>query len=196
MNHLDFGYMDNPPNGLDIIRARTLIGNLRLWDIPRSEQTLDIIVNEIGLNPIPCLYILFDERGMKKVYIGQTENLKSRLATHIRTPDDEIKHWDRVIIINDGRNATQSNFNDENIRLILENYLIQLFKINRYNVTTSTSRHPSLSATQKTLVNTFKQELVILLTRKAKITKVLTERGDDEVYNDRESGFGLQTPGS
>jgi len=34
------------------------------------------------------------------------------------------------------------------------------------------------------LVNSFKMELIILLTRKSKITKVLTERGDDEVYND------------
>jgi len=184
MNDFNFGYLDNPANGLGIIRARTLIGNLRLWDIPKSEEALDIIIDEIGVSPVPCLYMLFDERSDKRVYIGQTENLKSRLSTHIRTPDDKIKNWDRAIIINDGRSANQSDINDENIRLALEKYLVQLFKINRYKVTTSASRNPSLSATQKILANTFKQEIIILLIRKTKITKVLTERGDDEVYND------------
>ncbi len=185
MTALDFGYLANPANGLGIVRARTLIGNLRLWDIPRSERALDTIIMEIGTSPIPGLYMLFDERhGKKKVYIGQTENLKSRLSHHINSPEHKIRNWDRAIVINDGRNASQSDINDENIRLTLENYLVRLFKINRYTVTTSASRSPSLSATQKTVVNTFKQEILILLTRKTKISKALTERGDDEVYND------------
>ncbi|NOZ60951.1 MAG: GIY-YIG nuclease family protein, partial [Calditrichaeota bacterium] len=130
------------------------------------------------------IYMLFYDRGEKKVYIGQSENLKNRLLTHIRTPDAKVKNWDRAVLINDGRNASQSDFNDENIRLTLENFLIQLFKINRYKVITSASRNPSLSSSQKILINSFKQEIVILLTRKTRITKVLTEKGDDEVYND------------
>ena len=183
MSNWDFGYMDNPANGLGIIRSRTLLGNLRLWDIPRCEEALDIIINEIGHSPIPGLYLLFDEKS-KIVYIGQSENLKNRLTTHITSPDEKIKNWDRAIIINDARNASQSDLNDENIRLILETYLVKLFKINRYKVTTASIRKPSLSATQKTLTNSFKVEIILLLTRKSKITKILTERGDDEVYND------------
>jgi len=184
MNNMDFGYMDNPANGLGIIRARTLLGNFRLWDIPRREEALDIVINEIGNSPIPGLYLLFDERNDKRVYIGQSENLKNRMSSHIKAPDDKIKNWERAIIINDARNASQSDLNDENIRLILESFLIKLFKINRYKVTTVSSRSPSLSSTQNTLSNSFKEEIIILLTRKSKITKVLTERGDDEVYND------------
>jgi hypothetical protein len=76
MGNRDFGYLDNPANGLDIVRARTLLGNLRLWDIPRKEEALDIVINEIGQSPILGLYLLFDERNDKKVYIGQSENLK------------------------------------------------------------------------------------------------------------------------
>jgi len=49
---------------------------------------------------------------------------------------------------------------------------------------TTSSRTPSLRSIQIMLVNSFKEELIVLLTRKSKITKVLTERGDDEVYND------------
>jgi hypothetical protein len=184
MENRTFGYLDNPANGLDIIRARTLLGNLRLWDMPGREAALDIVINEIGHSPIPGIYLLFDERSEKKVYIGQSGNIKSRLLNHITTPEDRIKNWDRAIIINDARNASQSDFNDENIRLVLENYLVSLFKINRYNVTTSSTRNPSLSSTQITLVNSFKEELIVLLTRKSKISKILTERGDDEIYND------------
>ncbi len=184
MDARQFGYLENPANCLDIIRARTLLGNLRLWDIPRKEEALDIVINEIGHSPIPGIYMLFDERSEKKVYIGQTENLKSRLSVHFSSPEDKIKNWERCIIINDARNASQSDLNDENIRLVLESYLVNLFKINRYKVMTITSRLPGLRATQMMLVNSFKDEIIVLLTRKSKITKVLTERGDDEVYND------------
>lgn len=184
MESRNFGYLENPANCLDIIRARTLLGNLRLWDMPKREEALDIIINEIGHSPIPGIYLLFDERNEKKVYIGQSENLKNRMTNHIAAPEDKIKIWERAIIINDARNASQSDLNDENIRLILENYLINLFKINRYKVMTTSSRTPSLRSTQIMLVDSFKEELVILLTRKSKITKVLTERGDDEIYND------------
>ena len=184
MESRNFGYLENPANSLDIIRARTLLGNLRLWDLPRREEALDIVINEIGHSPIPGIYLLFDERNEKKVYIGQSENLKNRMITHIASPEDKIKNWERVIIINDARNASQSDLNDENIRLILENYLVNLFKINKYKVMTTSSRTPSLRSTQIMLVNSFKEELIVLLTRKSKITKVLTERGDDEIYND------------
>ena len=68
MERHDFGYLDNPANGLDIIRARTLLGNLRLWDIPRREEALDIVINEIGHSPIPGIYLLFDEKSEKKVF--------------------------------------------------------------------------------------------------------------------------------
>lgn len=184
MSYIDFGYIDNPANGLGIIRARTLIGNLRLWDFPRSERALETIHQEIGVEPIPGLYMLFDEHGEKRVYIGQSENLKARIISHIRSPDDKIKGWNRAIIINDGRSAVQSDLNDENIRLSLEYFLVQLFKLNRYKVLTTASRSPSISSTQKTLLDVFKQEITILLSRKSKINKFFTERGDDEVHND------------
>jgi len=184
LRHNDYGFMTNPTNGLGIVRARTMLGNLRLRDIPRGEQALDMVVNEIGHSPIPGLYMLFDERSEKKIYIGQSENIRGRLTNHIKTPEDKIKHWERAFIINDGRNASQSDLNDENIRLVLENYLVSLFKINKYKVTTSASRTPSLSPTQKTLCNSFREEINILLSNKNKVNKFLKEKADDEVYLD------------
>lgn len=40
MTREDLGYWSIPTNGLGIVRARTLLGNLRLWDSPRSETAL------------------------------------------------------------------------------------------------------------------------------------------------------------
>jgi len=180
----DYGFISNPVNGLGIIRARTMLGNLRLWDMPRSEQALVLIIDEIGKSPLPGIYLLFDERSEKKVYIGQTENLETRLKTHMKTPEDKIKSWERAFIINDARNAAHSDLNDENIRLVLEDYLVRLFKLNRFQVETSASRQPGLSATQKTLCESFKEEINILLANKGKINKFIRHKQDDEIYLD------------
>jgi hypothetical protein len=69
----DLGFQSLPENGLKIVRSRTLLGNMRLWEIPRSEQALETVVEEIGRSPIPGLYVLLDERAEKRAYIGQTE---------------------------------------------------------------------------------------------------------------------------
>ncbi|MGB9871492.1 MAG: hypothetical protein ACPLYD_07500, partial [Anaerolineae bacterium] len=159
----DLGFQSLPENGLRIVRSRTLLGNLRLWEIPRSEEALETVIDEIGRAPIPGLYVLLDERAEKKAYIGQTEDLGTHLLTHIRTPEDKIRQWQRAFLFNDGRSASQSDLNDENIRLTLENYLVDLFKINRYRVVTSATRLPSLSSNQRILCDAFREEINILL---------------------------------
>lgn len=175
MKNRIFGYLDNPSNYLGVSSSRTLLGNLRLWQIPRSDEELDIVINEIGHSILPGVYLLFGEKGEKKVHIGQSENLKARMSNNISYPDEKIKNWERAIIISDARNAMQSDLNDEIIRHILANYLINLFKINRYKVMTTSSRIPSLHSTQIILANFFKEELNLLLIRKRLITKVLTD---------------------
>lgn len=177
----ELGYISNPINGLGIVRARTLLGNLRLWDIPRSESALITVINEIGVSPIPGLYILLDE---KKVYIGQSEHLQGRIQNHIKTPELKIKGWNRGLLFNDGRNSSQSDFNDENIRLALESYLVDLFKLNRYMVMTSASRQPGLSPHQSLLVDAFQNEINILLSNKGKINRFLSGKRDDEIFRD------------
>lgn len=180
----NLGFQSLPENGLKIVRSRTLLGNLRLWEIPRSEQALETIAEEIGRSPIPGLYVLLDERAEKRAYIGQTEDIRTRLFTHIRTPEDKIQQWQLAFIFNDGRSAAQSDLNDENIRLTLENYLVDLFKINKYRVVTSSTRLPSLSPPQVILCNAFKEEINILLFNRGRITRFLRGRLDDEVFLD------------
>lgn len=180
----NLGFQSLPENGLKIVRSRTLLGNLRLWEIPRSEQALETVIDEIGRSPIPGLYILMDERAEKKAYVGQTEDLRGRLLTHIRTPEEKIRQWQRAFLFNDGRSASQSDLNDENIRLTLENYLVDLFKINRYRVVTSSTRLPSLSSNQRILCDAFREEMNVLLSNRGAITRFLLGRLDDEVYLD------------
>lgn len=180
----DLGFQSLPENGLKIVRSRTLLGNLRLWEIPRSEKALATVVEEIGRSPIPGLYVLVDERAEKRAYIGQTEDLASRLLIHIRTPEEKIRHWQRAFIFNDGRSASQSDLNDENIRLTLENYLVDLFKINRYRVVTVSTRLPGLSSNQRILCDAFREEINVLLSNRGAITRFLLGRLDDEVYLD------------
>lgn len=180
MSGREYGYQENPANGLGIVRARTQLGNLRSWDIPRTERALEKVTRELGGLPMPGLYMLFHE---KKVYIGESMDIPVRVRNHMSMPDGKIRHWDRAILINDGRTDAQSDLNDENIRLALEHYLITLFKINSYKVV-SQGRTPSLNPSQILLVDAYKDELNILLTRKSKISKMLHERGEDEVYSD------------
>jgi hypothetical protein len=181
----ELGFLDSPINGLGIIRARTLLGNLRLWDIPRSEQALQMVIQEIGVSPIPALYILIDDRSEKKVYIGQSEDISARLTSHLKSADPKIKNWQRALILNDGRNASQSDLNDENIRLTLENYLVSLFKLNRYQVVTAVTRQPSLSSLEAIIVAAFRQEINILLSNKGRISRFLSGKRDDEFYLDK-----------
>ncbi len=180
----NLGFQSLPENGLKIVRSRTLLGNLRLWEIPRSEKALETVVDEIGRSPVPGLYVLLDERAERKAYIGQSEDLRDRLLVHIRTPEDKIRQWQRAFIFNDGRSASQSDLNVENIRLTLENYLVELFKINRYRVVTSSTRLPSLSSNQQILCDAFREEINILLSNRGAITRFLMGRLDDEVYLD------------
>lgn len=181
MNDKDFGYQDFPENGLGIIRARTLLGNFRLWDIPNSEAALNAIMEEIGSNQkIPSIYFLLDYKHAKKVYIGETSDLFSRILSHMKNPKLEIKNWSRAFVINDARSAKQSSINDKNIRGELENFLTKLFKINNYQVT-NISQQVELGDTQNLLVNNFKKELEILLIRKNKITKSLSEKNENKI---------------
>lgn len=184
MQRDDLGFLSSPENGLGIVRARTILGNLRFWDIPRLEQALATMIKEIGKSPIPGLYLLVDERSEKKMYVGQTEDLESRLTTHMKTPEEKIKNWQRALIFNDGRNASQSDLNDENIRLTLENYLVRLCKLNHYRVVTSATRSPSLSAQQITFVKAFEKEINILLSNKGRVSRFISGRQDDEIYLD------------
>jgi len=179
MNDNGIGYHEDPKNSNGIIRARTT-KQIRSWQIPRSIKALEKLNDEMGNIPFPGNYILFDRM---KVYIGEASNIYDRLKSHIKNPVDKIKNWDNALILNDGRPATQSDFNDTVVRLAIELYLIRLLKANKYR-TVSQGQQPTLNAVQKHIVSSLLRELNQFLLKKNIITKSLEEEGLEEIFED------------
>ena len=177
-----FGYHQDIKNGDGIIRARTIGGHLRSWEIPRAMNALEVIKKEWGSLEYPGIYILFDSSS-KKVYIGEAKDIYNRLKTHMTSPEDKIKNWDRAILVNDGRTAMQSDFNDTVIRKSLELHLISLFKANRYAVVAQ-GEPQKHNPQQKSLFQALKEEFNFFLMKKNLITKLIDKAGQEEVLRD------------
>lgn len=175
----EIGYHEDPKNHNGIIRARTT-KQIRSWHIPRSIKALEKLNDEMGKIESPGNYILFE---CMKVYIGETGNIYDRIKNHIKNPEEKIKNWDNALILNDGRPATQSDFNDTVVRLALELHLIRLFKANKYRVVCQ-GQQTTLNPIQKQTVHSLLQELNHFLLKKNIITKVLEEEGLEEVFED------------
>jgi len=75
MSDNEIGYHEDPKNSDGIVRARTT-KQIRPWQIARYQKTLEKLHEEMGKNPFPGNYILFDQ---KKVYIGEASNIYERL---------------------------------------------------------------------------------------------------------------------
>jgi len=101
----------------------------------------------------------------------------------LTSPEDKIKDWNRAVIINDGRSAMQSDFNDSVIRKSLELYLISLFKANRY-VVVAQGEPQKHNPHQKSMVQAFKEEFDFLLLKKNCITKLIEKPGQEEILRD------------
>jgi len=178
-NHGTLGYFENPKNGSEITRAWTT-GQLRLWKIPNSRKALEIVHKEFGHQDFPGIYILFDRQ---KVYIGEAKSIYNRLLQHHENPDAKIKQWNQTIIINDGRIATQSLFNDTVVRRSLENHLNTLLKTNKYNVVSQAS--PQIAnPSQQPIINLLQREIDYVLIKQNVITKLLAEGGQQEIHLD------------
>lgn len=180
MSEEPLGYIQAPKNTNGIIRSRTT-GQLRAWNFERSSKGLEKInENEWGKIEFPGIYILFEH---KKVYIGEAKCIYTRMKTHINEPEDKIKNWERVLIINDGRPATQSDLNDIVVRRCLENHLISLFKLNKY-VVVSQGSDQQVTSIQKTTVDNLINELNFFLKKENLITKLLPDVGQEEIHKD------------
>jgi hypothetical protein len=175
----DIGYHEDPKNGYGIIRARTT-KQIRSWEMPREIKSLEFINTELGRIEFPAIYCLLDKN---KMYVGEAKNIYIRIKTHIGNPDEKIKNWTKAIIMNDGRPASLSDFNDNVIRKALELYLIRLFKANRYEVV-SQGEAQQLNTIQRYTYESLKSELNFFLVKKNIISKVLEERGQEEIFGD------------
>lgn len=169
MPEANLGYYEDPVNGDGINRARTT-RLIRSWMFAKSAETLDKYNRELGQIQYPGLYVLF-ETTSNKVYIGEAGSLYDRIKQHSNTPDDKIKNWSQVLIINDGRSSSHSEFNDSVIRRQIEHHLNQLFKLNKFKVVSQSSVQ-NLNAAQKVMIESFIEELNFFLVRKNLINKL------------------------
>lgn len=175
-----FGYSETARDNNGIIRSRT--GELRLFEFPRRQKSLQIFNEECNKIEYPGIYLLlFDDK--KEVYVGEAKNLYNRLKTHMENPEEKCEEWDKGIIINDGRTSNQSDFNDTVVRRTIESYLIKLFKMNKYEVLAQ-GEPQKLTASQKTTVETILPSLNFLLLKKNLIVKTEEKVGEEEVLND------------
>ena len=179
MSDNDIGYHEDPKNGNGIVRARTTM-QIRAWELPRETKALEKLNNEMGKTEFPGNYILFDNM---KVYTGEAKSIYNRLKEHHNKPEDKIKNWNKVLVITDGRPASQSDFNDNVVRLALELYLIRLLKANKYAVV-SQGQETALNPIQKHTVDSLIKELNHFLLKKNVINKVLEKPGLEEIFED------------
>ena len=179
MEDYGLGYVETSVDSDGITRANT--GGLHSWAFPRSQRAIEAINKELLKMDFPSVYLLF--QGEKDVYVGEAKSVYNRLITHNATPEEKIKDWNRGIIINDGRPATTSNFNDTVVRKTLELYLQKLLKINKYKVLAQgeVQKH---NPNQKAIVESIIPQLNFLLLKKKIITKLEEKSGEGEVLND------------
>lgn len=176
---MDSRFSMHPRNGYGIQRLETTL--LRIWDIPRELQAIEQLSREFVGKSFPGVYILLETN--KKAYIGETNNIVGRLRQHFSQPQQHITNWIRAIVINDGRIASFSDFNDTVVRLNVEHYLKILFRANKYQIV-SQADEQSLTATQKYSFLTIKNELDVFLLRYNLIDKLLEKPEERVVLND------------
>jgi hypothetical protein len=180
VDELNIGFQEDPKDDVGIIRARLTGGQLRSWEIPRTEKALEVFHVETGKLDFPGIYVLFHK---KRLYVGEAKSLYNRIKEHMSNPKNEIKDWDKAYIISNGRPAEQSDLNDEVVRKTLEHHLINLFKTNKYTVV-SQGEHQKHNPLQKVLASSLIRELNFFLQKKGVIQKLIEESGQEEVLLD------------
>jgi hypothetical protein len=154
-----YGWDIDPADAKGVVRGRTKLGQLTVWLIP-SEPLRGVVDEELGKGLAhPGLYVLLDDET-ERAYVGESSNLKSRLGQHLDHPPKELGRFDRAVILNDGRAAVHSRFNDSTLREALEQATIKLFADGgAYPLANQQKRMPELSVTQQTLFESLRKEL-------------------------------------
>ena len=107
----------------------------------------------------PGLYLLIDS-DKKKIYIGESSNVKERANNHPKI------EFDKMILLWDGRHNKTSHFGNETFRKTLEKKCIKLFKKQSSYYVINTIEEPKKMDENiiiKSSVNRFSEELEFLL---------------------------------
>lgn len=154
-----YGWDLDPADLKGVLRGRTKLGQLVVWLIP-VEHVRAVAEEELGKGlSHPGLYVLLDDET-DRAYVGESSNLKARLGQHLDHAPKELGRFDRALILNDGRAAVHSRFNDATLREALEQAAIRLLQEGRaQGVVNQQKRMPELSVNQQTLFENLRSEL-------------------------------------
>ncbi len=154
-----YGWELDPADSKGVLRGRTKLGQLVVWVIP-AEPLRAVTEEELGKGlSHPGLYVLLDDET-DRAYVGESANLKSRLGQHLDHSPKELGRFDRALILNDGRAAVHSRFNDSTLREALEQATIKLLLGGgTHALVNQQKRMPELSVTQQTLFENLRAEL-------------------------------------
>ncbi|MFZ0829641.1 MAG: GIY-YIG nuclease family protein, partial [Thermoplasmata archaeon] len=154
-----YGWDLDPADSKGVVRGRTKLGQLTVWLIP-VEPLQAVVEEELGKGlSHPGLYVLLDDET-DRAYVGESSNLKARLGQHLDHPPKELGRFDRALILNDGRAAVHSRFNDSTLREALEQATIKLFvEGGTHALANQQKRMPELSVAQQTLFENLRDEL-------------------------------------
>jgi hypothetical protein len=109
------------------------------------------------------LYVLKDDVG-NRAYVGEASDLRARLSQHLKAPPKELKEFQKVFILNDGRNFVHSYFTDQTLRKALEQRAIRLLKDRSETTLANTvDSAPDLSLSQRSLFSYLSDELGFVL---------------------------------
>ncbi len=109
----------------------------------------------------PGLYLLIDS-DKKKIYVGESSNVKERANNHPKI------EFDKMILLWDGRHNKTSHFGNETFRKTLEKECIKLFEVHsdfdEFNKVKEPKKMDANIIIQSS-VKTFKEELKFLLNK-------------------------------
>jgi hypothetical protein len=175
-----YGWEEDPPDGL-VTRARTKLGQLRVWQFGKEGITQINGLDFAGPMEHPGIYLLYDEE-QHRAYVGETGNLSDRLKAHLRGGPGEFRTWDEVIVINDGRNYAQSVFTDGTLRGYLEKAVVrQLNEMGHYKPVNTVTEPPLLSVATKVIAENLEKELLFVLDKLDFVTGVVPIVPDKEI---------------
>jgi len=168
-----YGWEEDPPDGV-IIRARTKLGQLRVWHFPKDGIGQVNGLDFAGPLSHPGIYFLYSSKK-KLGYVGETSDLKKRLRTHYKAGPVKLRIWDHVVVFNDGRSFSQSIFTNATLRAFLEKSMIKhILEGGEFSVVNAVKEKPQISVSIKVISENLNLELLYVL-EKMRIVKPRTE---------------------
>ena len=138
------GFLKDPRDKDNVRRCLIIGGQLRSWDFPRSIRSIQALQKGFAASTYPGVYVLLDSNS-KLAYVGETKDLANRMQEHNNNPVAKISNWDTAYVVNDGRDAMYSHFNDTGTRQNLELHVRKLLRANNYTVISTAQMYPSQS---------------------------------------------------